>query len=1031
MTLIPLLAALMSANATISGSPGVAVTSPVLQGLPLCVWNDSSLFSKLKKGMQERSDRLFRFPNGSYSDIYHWNGTGKYSADSTWIPDDATYTPGWAGASAHRGITSSSDASLISDGDTTTYWWSNPEHPDAPGWFYMALGDSIFANLGQGLAKSIDEISLWLGDARPDSIQIVRWSSNSGTYPYPYQQAADKWIEVARLPAAAYVDYKFASPTNVYYLGVRPIGKLDNGWQVRELKALKNGQEVSANVASAKDQTPIFAISTHPSTRNKNLSFTWDFDAYMKWIQAYPNAAPMVCVNYGTGTPQEAAAWVHYANKVKNYGIKRWQIGNETSGNWEEAGCVSARQYATRFVAYAKAMKAEDPTIEIEGPVLAGTDFSTLASGDYDGRSWLQGFLHYVDSVEKASGSPRLVDGIDFHNYAYWFASTPNVKSMIAAADANGAAYDTLISLMAANIADPTSRKVLMSEFNTSTVSSSLEMQASAGTAVGLQFAHFIQRFGDRGATNLWDLYEGGGLGPDGTYGSLSAFTNPTQGEWSSLNNPPNASFWTTRTIMRQWLDTAGGDTVMSIDQSTGLRTFAVRNAGRVSVLAFNLGKDSTALPLEPTLFPNGGDILSWGTGEYSWNGSNEQAQAVPDNGPSSKAFTALGTIKVPPYGMLVVRGAGRDKQAPHTSHWLLSNRKIASGDTLTVAGWTSCEGSTLKSGTWSIGGVSGALATTDGAWDGPSESWIAKIPADAIASGTLTVSIVSAAGDLAKDSATILVTSGIRPVLLISDFETKKAVTTWGKSYYAFGSEDNTNKIKFDSAGRGSWYLKDSMSLIKQDTLDYTYESIALPMPSAKVLDSLNSLYDIAGLVFDINTRYVGGSGTFTISADLPAAMTAYNSHGTTLPNTNGTWKRDTVLFSNLSQASGWGKICDFVFDSVQQVQFRAGSAGNALILLDNVAFLGTKGDAISLAIHPVAKTGLLAPLAMAGNLLSVNVAGPWTLRLVSADGRLSERQNGLGASMVSLRRSTSPQWAILEGQGVRQILAIPPVMR
>jgi len=158
---------------------------------------------------------------------------------------------------------------------------------------------------------------------------------------------------------------------------------------------------------------------------------------------------------------------------------------------------------------------------------------------------------------------------------------------------------------------------------------------------------------------------------------------------------------------------------------------------------------------------------------------------------------------------------------------------------------------------------------------------------------------------------------------------------------------------------------------------------------------------------------------------------MTAYNSHSTTLANTKGKWVRDTILFANLAQASGWGKICDFVLDSVQQFTFRAGSKGTAVVLLDNIAFLGTKGDAISLAIHQPTKTGLSSPLALAGNQLSVNITGLWTLRLVTADGRLSERLSGSGASQLSLRRSSVPQWAILEGSGVRQILAVPPMLQ
>src|ERR1035437_3511336 len=470
MTLASILAFLLSANATIhTGSPGVAVRNAPLQGLPLCVWNDSSVFSTLKQGMRERGDRVFRFPNGSYSDIYHWNGTGTYDADSTWVPSNANYTPGWAAGSNHRGISTSSAASLIDDGDTTTYWWSSTDDLGAPGWFMMDLAK----------AQSIDSLALWLGSQRSDSVQILRWSKADSIYPVPTAQAdGTPWVEIARLPAASFVGLKLPFALSVEYIGVRPIGAMAKGWQVAEFKVLKAGVAVSSNTPSGATQSAIYAVSTHTSSRTASFQSTWDFDTYMAWIKRYPDAQPMICVNYGTGTEQEAAAWVHYANVVKGYGIKRWQVGNEMSGQWEEGGCVTARQYAERFVKYSQAMKAEDPTIEVEGPVLASTDFTGLASGDFDGRSWMEGFLHYVDSAEKAL-SARLVDGVDFHNYPYWFQSTPVESEMISGCDANGIQYDSLLAVMARNITDPSSRQVLMTEYNTSTVSSSLEMQAS------------------------------------------------------------------------------------------------------------------------------------------------------------------------------------------------------------------------------------------------------------------------------------------------------------------------------------------------------------------------------------------------------------------------------------------------------------------------------------------------------------------------------------------------------------------------
>lgn len=1027
MSVLPLLLAL-SGQATIHPSQaGVAVRDSSLQGLPLCVWNDSSLFTTLKKGIQEQGNRVFRFPNGSTSDQYHWNGKGSFDNDSIWIPDSTSYTAGWLGELVHRGITTSTYGfvrpSLIDDGDTNTYWWSNPDNQGSPGWFVLNLG----------AAKSVDSFALWLGDRRPDSVQILRWTGSGSVYPPPYQQDnGANWIEVARVPAAAFVGAKPSAAFKARYLGVRPIGtkNLAKGWQVREFEVLKSGAVVTNNLADGSTQDTVYATSVHPSSRAQSSSYNWTFQTFMDWIAKYPHASPMICVNYGSGTPQEAAAWVHYANVVKGYGIKRWQIGNETSGTWEEGGCVSARQYAERFVKYAQAMRAEDPSILIEGPVAASTGFLSQASGDFDGRSWMGGILHYVDSVEKATNA-RLIDGIDFHDYPYWFSGTPTADEMITKCDASGKAYDTLLALMDTAIASQASREVLMTEYNTSTVSSSLEMEASAGTAAGLQFAHFVQRFGDRGVTNLWELYEGGGTGPDGTYGSLSAFVKPTQGEWSSLGYPPNASFWTTRTIVRQWLDTAGNDTIMPIDAIAGARLFAVRNAGRVSVLAFNLGPDSASISLDGSLFPTGGDILSWGTGEYLWTGTSSSARAVPDNGPSSRTFatpsSAVGA-KIPPYGMLVVRAAGRGKIVPHTAHWLASRTGVTTDDTVVVSGWTAGEGVNLVGGTWSVGGVSGTLSATDGAWDGPSESWTAKIPAGDIGVGawTLKVAVADASGDTAVDSTSIKVTGTLRPVLLISNFDNTKLITTWNTKWNAYSADGATVSAKADTAGQiNSYYLKDSLHLKQPSNLGYTtYFSTYIAPPS--YFDSLRSAYNVVGLVFDIRSSHSNKSGSFYIYANT-SNVTDYDNYGTALPNTAGAWVRDTVLFSDLKQG-GWGAAVPFYLDSLTKVEFRAVDSGTAVLSLDNVAFLGTQGN--SYLVGVAAKTTRI-PLTLSGRRLTVDVDGAWTLRLVGANGRVSQRWTGTGASALAIEHTVGARWAILDNGGTRRTLALPPVLR
>ncbi|WP_245791506.1 cellulose binding domain-containing protein [Actinacidiphila rubida] len=101
-----------------------------------------------------------------------------------------------------------------------------------------------------------------------------------------------------------------------------------------------------------------------------------DFDAFMGTVQKI-GAQPILIANYGSGTPQEAADWVRYANVTKHYGAKYWEIGNELYGNghygsgWEhdDHADTSPTAYAHNVADFATAMKAVDPTVRI-GAVL-------------------------------------------------------------------------------------------------------------------------------------------------------------------------------------------------------------------------------------------------------------------------------------------------------------------------------------------------------------------------------------------------------------------------------------------------------------------------------------------------------------------------------------------------------------------------------------------------------------------------------------------------------------------------------------
>ena len=102
---------------------------------------------------------------------------------------------------------------------------------------------------------------------------------------------------------------------------------------------------------------------------------TDEFIAYCRAV----GTEPYICVNMGTGTMDEAQAWVEYCNgtgdtfwanqrrangHAEPYGVRYWGLGNEMYGEWQ-LGSMSANEYVAAARRFAKIMLATDPTIEL------------------------------------------------------------------------------------------------------------------------------------------------------------------------------------------------------------------------------------------------------------------------------------------------------------------------------------------------------------------------------------------------------------------------------------------------------------------------------------------------------------------------------------------------------------------------------------------------------------------------------------------------------------------------------------------
>src|SRR5438552_3692012 len=92
-------------------------------------------------------------------------------------------------------------------------------------------------------------------------------------------------------------------------------------------------------------------------------------------------AEPFICVNMGSGTMDEAQAWVEYCDGTGNtswanlrrqhghpdpYRVRYWGLGNEMYGGWQ-IGNMNAHDYVKKARAFAMVMKRTDPSIELIG----------------------------------------------------------------------------------------------------------------------------------------------------------------------------------------------------------------------------------------------------------------------------------------------------------------------------------------------------------------------------------------------------------------------------------------------------------------------------------------------------------------------------------------------------------------------------------------------------------------------------------------------------------------------------------------
>jgi hypothetical protein len=348
-----------------------------------------------------------------------------------------------------------------------------------------------------------------------------------------------------------------------------------------------------------------------------------NFDAFMAVVDR-ADARAMITVNYGSGTPEEAAAWVRYANrgsrrydgpvptypgasaKGHDYRIRYWEIGNELYGDgtygatWEvNKKPHDPTTYANGVLSYATAMKAVDPSIRIGAVLTAPGNWPDGQVNEASPEPWNDTVLSIA------------CDALDFVSI-HWYAQGPTGESDagLLASPQNGqstpVSYTPSIPAMMASLkaalsqhcgAHANAMQIMVTETNSVSYNPGKQTTSLVNS---LFLADQVMTWLENGVTNVdwWAIHNSpfdGNVDPSlygkhefGDYGILSRGMTSANGEVEPAAETPFPSYYGLQ--MLSHLGHAPQSQLLSATSSTALvSVHAVKQRdGKVHVLLIN-----------------------------------------------------------------------------------------------------------------------------------------------------------------------------------------------------------------------------------------------------------------------------------------------------------------------------------------------------------------------------------------------------------------------------------------------------------
>ncbi len=619
---------------------------------------------------------------------WHWNPRGRWSdsvrTQGYWTSDDSSPEPillSFGYRLPRRGTTDENDETAFSrldDGDTTTFWKSNPYLDRRftgtidsllPQWVIVDLGRATPVNairIHWGLPHALAfRVQYWHGvevhdiDENPPG----RWI----TFPRGDEHAGRGGVEFRRL-ADATVRARFVRLVLTASAHDAPLGATDPrdslGFAIRELEiGVATGDTLRDAVRHGRgssQQSTTYASSTDAWHRAIDIDTDLEQPGLDRFFRSglTGGRAAMIPVAVLYGTPDDASAEIRYLRR-RGYSIGRIEMGEEPDGQF-----VTPEDYATLYAQAARAIRASWPDAPLGGPGFQGLESRVMFAwpSDTTGETWIPRFL----AALRARGRPG-----DFRFFSFeWYpwddicgASAPQL------AEASARLEDRLHQLELDGLDARVPR--VIAEYGYSAFAG----QAQVDLAGALLNTDIVGRFLMLGGRAAF-LY---GWEP------TTLDESPRCPQWGNnmlfLSDDRRrirarvATYHAIRLVTQQWASPRGGQHTMFATESTA-RDSADNELLSAYVLQRPDGSRATLLVNKdpsrsyrvafafsdraPVKHATRRTVLSFSAAQYEWRADGANGRPLRSEPPERRTLGSTEALVVPPYSLTVIQSGGR-----------------------------------------------------------------------------------------------------------------------------------------------------------------------------------------------------------------------------------------------------------------------------------------------------------------------------------------------------------------------------------